>query len=50
MLLGLLTARLGNEGAWTPENREQFDTKVLPFERMIQAFHQRGEPKQGWKV
>lgn len=43
MLLGLLTAWLGNAGAWTPENQKQFDTKIFPSERMIQAFHQRGE-------
>lgn len=47
MLFGLLTAWLGNENTWTPENQEQFATKSLPFERMIQAFHQRGEPKHG---
>lgn len=50
MLLGVLTAWLGNEGAWTLENQEQFDTEVFPSERVIQAFHQRGESKRGWKV
>lgn len=49
MLLGLLTTWLGYEGPWTPESQEQFDIKILPFERMIQAFHQTGESKQGWK-
>lgn len=50
MLLGLLTAGLGNEGAWTPEHQEQLDTRISPFETTIQAFHQSGELEQGWKT